>query len=168
MVERLGHKKRIQMMRMNWINEGKPRESVHEYSIFDDPALPPRQNSNNETPATKFAPIFKTDLNGREKTPGLFVDVEDDIYNATPRIARTQETIPSESNRESSSLFGPRRTIVPDDHEDDLDALLAEQEMEAANATSGFDAESHEHDMTVPEQNYDDDMEAMAEMGLEW
>jgi replication fork protection complex subunit Csm3/Swi3 len=168
MVERLGHKKRIQMMRMDWINEGKPRESVHEDSIFDDPVLPPRQNSNNDTAATKIAPIFERNLNEREKTPGLFVDAEDDIYNATPRIARAEATALSESNQGSSSLFGPRRTIVPDEPEDDLDAFLAEQEIEAANATTGAGAKTQDYDMTVPEQNYDDDMEAMAEMGLEW
>lgn len=168
MVERLGHKKRIQMMRMDWINEGKPRESVHEDSIFDDPVLPPRQNSNNDTTATKLAPIFERNMNEREKTPGLFVDAEDDIYNATPRIARTQATAPSESNNGATSLFGPRRPIVPDDPEDDLDALLAEQETEGANPTTGTIAKGQDHDMTVPEENYDDDMEAMAEMGFEW
>jgi replication fork protection complex subunit Csm3/Swi3 len=159
------------MMRMDWINEGKPKYSVHEDSIFDEPVLPLRETSNNTTAAPKIAPIFERNQNERQTTPGLFVDADEDIYNATPRVERAQATAPPGSSEVRTSLFGHKKTTVSDEQEDDLDdldALLAEQEMEAANNAKGSATKSQDHDMIAPEQNYDDDMEAMAEIGVDW
>jgi replication fork protection complex subunit Csm3/Swi3 len=164
MVEKLGHKKRIQLMRMDWINEGKPRESVHEDSIFDEPALPPREP--RDTTASRIASIFDGGRSERPKTPGLFVGMEDDIYDATPKPTRT-ETTGTSNLVENSSLFGPRRIAPADEPEDDLDALLAEAEMEEASTVNRPNP-NHQDDKRPPsEQGFDDEMEAMAEMGFD-
>jgi len=164
MVEKLGHKKRMHILRMNWINEGKPKDPVQEESIFNEPMLPPREVSDRNNAPPRIAPIFEKAQIERPKTPDINGDGDEDLYDATPRIPRTQvnkPTIPAEGD----SLFGPRKTAVPEEPEDDLDALLAEQEMEEMNAGKGPGATSQDHSMVAPEPDFDDEMEAMAEMG---
>jgi replication fork protection complex subunit Csm3/Swi3 len=165
MVEKLGHKKRIQMMRMDWINEGKLKEPVQEDSIFDEPMLPPREVSDRNNAPPRVAPIFEKSQIERPKTPDVNGDSEDNLYDATPKILRTQINESAASAAEGGSLFGPRKTAVPKEPEDDLDALLAEQEMEEMNAGKRPGATIQGHSMTAPEPDFDDEMEAMAEMG---
>lgn len=200
MVEKMGHKKRMQMMRMEWINEGKGHQSVHEDSLFDEPAMPAQEN--REKTVTRIAPIFETrERNERLKTP--IVDgagaEDEDLYDATPRARRQADTqvgaIDSQDSifgGGSTSLFGPKKTVeedappedeldallaeeaqsVPaqkkavaqeDEFGDDLDALMAEEEM--LQATSGnAKPVATASKVVVPENNYEDDEEAMMEM----
>lgn len=182
MVEKTGHKRRMQSMRMEWINEGKPRSSVHEDSIFDQPALPRRENNEREKTASRIAPIFEKPASERPKTPVREVDADaemDDLYDATPKATRqTQGAADSQD-----SLFGDRSTLPkpvnrpaandgPD--EDELDALLAEEEMMQAEETiqaksTGAGLVSTASKAPAPQDdNFDDDMEAMAEMEGLW
>ena len=108
MVEKLGHKKRIQMMRMNWINEGKPKEPVQEDSIFDEPMLPPREVSDRNNAPPRIAPIFEKIQTERPKTPDVNADSDEDLYDATPKISRTQGQETTIPIAEGGSLFGPR------------------------------------------------------------
>jgi replication fork protection complex subunit Csm3/Swi3 len=165
MVEKLGHKRRMQMMRMDWINEGKPKEPVQEDSIFDEPMLPPREVPDRVNAPPRVAPIFEKSQIERPKTPDINADSDDDLYDATPRISRTQVNEPSIPAAVNSSLFGPRRTLAPDEPEDDLDALLAEQEMEEMSAGKRSIEAVQNPIMRAPEPDFDDEMEAMAEMG---
>jgi len=165
MVEKLGHKKRIQMMRMDWINEGKPKEPVQEDSIYDEPMLPPREVSDRNNAPPRIAPIFEKSQTERLKTPDINGDSDDDIYDATPRISRTQGREATIQATETGSLFGPRKTAVPEEPDDDLDALLAEQEMEEVSAEKRPGVTSQDNSMAAPEPDFDDEMEAMAEMG---
>jgi replication fork protection complex subunit Csm3/Swi3 len=165
MVEKLGHKKRIQMMRMDWINEGKPKDPVQEDSIFDEPMLPPREVSDRNNAPTRVAPIFEKSQIERPKTPDVNGDSDDDIYDATPRVSRMQGHELTVPGAEGGSLFGPRKIAVPEEPEDDLDALFAEHEMEEVSAEKRPGATIQENSMKVPEPDFDDDMEAMAEMG---
>lgn len=170
----MGHKNRMKSIRMEWIDEGKPRSSVHEGSIFDDPAMSRREDEDREKTSTGVAPIFEKTATGRPKTPIAYADNEmDDIYDATPRPVRQQ---PPEIERWSGSLlggekslFGPSKNIVDDGPPgDDLDALLAEEEM--LQASSG----NVQHGLPVTkapaaqEVNFDAEMEAMAEMDDMW
>jgi replication fork protection complex subunit Csm3/Swi3 len=164
MVEKLGHKKRIQMMRIDWINEGKPKEPVQEDSLFDEPMLPPREVSDRNNAPPRVAPIFEKSRTERPKTPDINGDSDEDLYDATPRIPRTQGHEPTIPAAEGS-LFGPRKTAVPEEPDDDLDALLAEQDMEEMSAEKRAGATSQDHSMAAPEPDFDDEMEAMAEMG---
>ncbi len=135
MVEKLGHKKRIQIMRLEWINEGKPH-NVHEDSLFDEPELPIRENAQREKTASRVAPIFEKRASERPTTPVPNADVEmEDLYNATPRSAGSKPAAATAEGDSQDSIFGggtqtmfgPSKTTsgeVPDD--DELDALFAE------------------------------------------
>lgn len=179
MVEKMGHKKRMQIMRMEWINEGKPRSSVHEDSLFDEPELPLREGGEREKTAPRVAPIFEARATERPKTPSTSnadVDAEmEDIYDATPRPARTTEgNISHPAAAVGGSIFGPAKTVIadepPDDElgDDELDALLAEEEM--LQATSGnVRSAPVTNKASAPQEDFDEDeMEAMAEMDSIW
>jgi len=183
----MGHKKRMQSMRMEWINEGKPRLSVHEDSLFDEPEPPPKETGENETAATRIAPIFENTTNERPKTPEVDRDADmEDLYDATPRAVRRDL---------GTSLFGPatgaidrssndldallaeqdaldtgtlpksvKSLVHQDDFEDDLDALMAEDEMMQTSSLKLGTAEKSQ----VQDNDIDEDMEAMAaEMGAD-
>ncbi|KAK0655104.1 replication fork protection component Swi3-domain-containing protein [Cercophora newfieldiana] len=112
MVEKTGHKTIMRNERLKWIEEGRPKAQVEDDDLFGDkPSSAPPQ-------PTRIAPIFEQAAGARATTPtndNLFVD--DDIYNATPR-ARPQPPKPTDD--------------VPDD--DDLEALMAEQDAASAAA----------------------------------
>jgi len=97
------------MMRMEWINEGKPRSSVHEDSLFNEPTLPAREKGEQEKTAPKIAPIFEKRASERPRTPipDTEVDMDDDIYDATPRPRRPQSA--EEPASQIDSLFGGTR-----------------------------------------------------------
>lgn len=115
MVEKAGHNKQLQRMRVEWINEGKPKASVvddgADLQVTEDDQLngdaPPRQSE-------RIAPIFEKAASGGPETPDLDdLFGEEDIYGATPVGAR----------KKSAAI---ERGGEPDD--DELDALLAETE----------------------------------------
>jgi replication fork protection complex subunit Csm3/Swi3 len=161
MVERLGHKRRIQMVRDQLINEGAPK-SVHEESMYDEPQLSPRDDSDRRPVPTKVAPIFEKRVEERQKTPAPVEEMEEDLYNATPRAPRVEVTSQAPTAVESS-IFGATKTTIeenPEDDLDELDALLAEQEMDLDKPAAT--------DQKEAEPDFDDDMEAMAEMDDMW
>lgn len=171
MVEKLGHKKRMQIMRMEWINEGRPRSSVHEDSIFDEPALPIRESLADASTTKRIAPMFEPTITAeRLKTPDINGDVDEDIYGVSPQAQRTQAI------EQPKSLFGGGGTgaavagesqAQPADEEDDLDALLAEHEMEQVSAGPVVVTGKQINNAPVAEPNFDDEMEAMADMDMD-
>ena len=166
----MGHKRQMQIARMEWINEGKPKSSVHEDSLFDEPALPAAENDEREKTAPRIAPIFEKAATERLKTPDGGADL-DDLYGATPRAARLAKTEGQRpifvGDSAGGSLFGPAKVPVVDDRppEDDLDALLAEEEIMQAESRKTQAAPSASK---VPPQkdDFDDEMEAMADMEM--
>jgi hypothetical protein len=60
-----------------------------------------------------------------------------------------------------------QRLIAPDEPEDDLDALLAEQKIYQTSAPKKDGGLGKGLSMSVPEEDFDDDMEAMAETEME-
>lgn len=200
----MGHKKMMQSMRMEWINEGKPRSSVHEDSLFDEPALPARENGEAEKTTPRVAPMFEKAMTERPKTPVADVGADmDDLYDATPKPVRRKS---AEVNSQDflfgggASLFGPAKAVDDGPPEDELDALLAEEEMlqfgTRAPPTTSTIGSAKTIDNGLPEDeldallaeeevlqvktakapqtiseaadNFDDDMEAMAEMDDLW
>lgn len=131
MVEKQGHKKRLQIARMEWIDEGKPkpyRDDDEDDALVDLDGVLGRDAT--VFPA-RVAPIFQQSARASErpKTPqpadSLFGDGvpdEDDIYGATPKAPRT--------------AAGPAAGGEPDD--DELDALMAEETSRTAPSTSLF------------------------------
>jgi len=110
MVEKTGHKTTMRNARLKWIDDLKPRASVEEDDLFAE-----RQTSAPTEPS-RIAPIFEKAAGDRSKTPAAGDDLfgDDDIYNATPRRNTAAQSTDN----------------VPD--EDDLDALMAEAESNAA------------------------------------
>lgn len=163
-------------MRMEWINEGRPRDSVHEESIFDDPVPEPREREKSQT-ASRVAPIFEPRQSDRTKTPQPFE--EEDIYGVSP-FPKKKQSAPVKS------LFGGGDDDdVPED--DDLDALFGEDEIPAAGKAAELAADAPDDDdldalfaeenttntapsnpKTVTMHNeFDDDEEALAEMDMD-
>jgi len=175
MVEKMGHKKRVQAMRMEWINEGKPHSSVHEDSLFDDPALPTKENGEREKTNPSIAPIFEKRASERPKTPTVDADIDfemDDLYDATPVPPRQKLIEDATSKPDSSfggnktSIFGSGKALEDELPEDELDALLAEEEM--LQATSGnVQSAPAITKAAVQDGIGDDEMEAMAEMDMD-
>lgn len=174
MVEKMGHKKRMQAMRMEWINEGKPHSSVHEDSLFDEPALLAKEAAQPEKTATRVAPIFEKRASERPTTPNRDQDMDaemEDLYGATPQ-ARTQKPAegPAESElifSNSRSIFGGGNAAAEEPPEDELDALLAEEEM--LQSMSGNVQSKPVAKKVVPQGEIDEDeLEAMAEMDGMW
>jgi replication fork protection complex subunit Csm3/Swi3 len=167
MVEKLGHKKRIQLMRMEWINEGKPKATEPEDDLYGEPQIAPRDDAKQRDSTTRIAPIFEKQAAERLQTPAAQPE-DEDLYSATPAASRTTQK-PVDSlfgGGEVDSIFGQANTAKPAEDEppeDDLDALLAEEEMFAATAPSKPSA-AHK---TVAD-DFADDEEAMAEMDGMW
>ncbi|KAH7390155.1 replication fork protection component Swi3-domain-containing protein [Cadophora sp. MPI-SDFR-AT-0126] len=176
MVEKMGHKKRIQMMRMEWINEGKP-QTVTEDSGDQPPVA--KENDGREKTAPRIAPIFEHAGGQRPKTPSpnddliADMDIEDeDLYGATPRASRTNPVEQAASQTDSlfggtgASLFGPTKKVVdefgPDD--DELDALLAEEA--SMQATAGSKSAPAVNKLAPRDEIDDDEMEAMNDMDM--
>ncbi|KAH9905406.1 Swi3-domain-containing protein [Xylariomycetidae sp. FL2044] len=129
MVEKTGHKKYIRMKRLEWIDEGKPKPSVtaEDDDLFGDLDDQPQERDPARFPAP-LAPIFQSTAGERHKTPVRddVPDNDEDIYGATPRQPKASAAAPS--------LFG--NGGEPDD--DDLDALMAEEEAQRTAPTSLF------------------------------
>jgi len=115
MVEKAGHRNVMHKMRLDWINEGKPKSTIEE---DNGESVPEPEPVPNQRAPTRIAPIFEKAADSRQGTlphdEDLFGD--DDIYNATPLSKGQNSTRASDPD-------------IPDDH-DDLDALMAAAEMQ--------------------------------------
>lgn len=115
LVEKAGHSKRMQTMRKEWIDEGKPGFARREYTVNRDGGSFESGEGMNTTEDTGIRP---TESSGEELAP------------------RATDQPISNNDPESEDLFFPdsteRRGATGDDDatpaEDELDALLAEQE----------------------------------------
>lgn len=152
----MGHKKQMQSMRMEWINEGKPRIAEEDDSIFDDPATT-LENGGREKTASRIAPIFEKSATARPKTPDPNGDVDmDDLYDATPKRAPAQPENPTSSlSGGGASIFGPQEVNDDAPPEDDFDALLAENESAKKQATENA------RKAPTQEDDFDDDLDAL-------
>ena len=167
----MGHKRQMQTARMEWINEGRPKTSLQEDYLFDEPALPAAYYDESEKSITRIAPVSENTAK-RPKTPDGKNNTEmDDLYDATPRAARKPALTETEGlHREGTgtgSLFGPARVPVVDDRapEDDLDALLAEEDM-MQDATVKAQAVPTPGEFAPQKSSFDDEEEAMADMDM--
>lgn len=123
MVEKAGHNKMMQKMRVDWIDEGRPKSNVTADGGDDDE--PAGEQQESELPALpqadRIAPIFERAASGaRPSTPPLEDLFDDDIYGATPIGAR--------------KTGGTTQTGGEPD-QDELDALMAEMEQEPSAPT---------------------------------
>ena len=176
MVEKMGHKKRIQMARQEWIDEGKPKLAQEEDDPFDEPTLPRREDGERDKAAPRVAPIFEKKDIERPKTPTMGVNADmEDLYDATPLARRQNSPAPAGQTGSlfgggggSGSLFGPAKHNGVDDEEfpDDLDALLAEDEAMQVENGAAKASEPAKSGGVAQQDDFDDEMEALA--GMDW
>ncbi|KAL8662781.1 MAG: hypothetical protein Q9202_004382 [Teloschistes flavicans] len=161
-IEKLGHTKPIQVMRREWIDEGKPREAYldmetsREAQNLERGGRIPREKGNGaDQPPTnlgKDAPFAGSDSN------------YEDLYSVSPRQKRDKAT-QQQPVEPAETLFLP---IANDDEhppEDDLDALLAEDDIQIEKQLIISNDHSEEKtNESSPRDTFEDEMEAMAEM----
>ena len=165
-IEKLGHTKRMQTMRKEWINEGRPRDPAEHWETGEA-----KPNGQHPGPASGLGKSPEARPNEGRKTPVATdaLDTDDvDIYDATPK--KDRETLNTNRNRKSDeSLFlseDEEANSQPPD--DDLDALLAEDKMKESASTAVITKEGQARAHTGQEPNFDDEMEAMAGMDDMW
>ena len=125
-IEKLGHKKRIQIMRREWINEGKPRESL---DSLGEGAGKPAKSVDDKS--------WEANLRERPRTPVTAVGDSHDLYAATPKSIRDDRTTKRNGDTEvlvlehsttpvlklGQKIGSPTRDMNSDDDEDALSAL---------------------------------------------
>lgn len=164
MIEKLGHTKRMQTMRKEWIRESKPQEileaSESTKQKADDRGQSPRA-VQDKLPTVALLEVPRT------PTHIYAIDDEDDDINAAiPRLAKEGDKA-KRTNASKDSLF------VSDDEEvvggqpldDDLDALLAEDQTERAKPALSLKQAPLSSQM---KDKFEDDMEAMAGLDDMW
>lgn len=127
MVEKAGHKKRVMSARTDFINEGRPKDSVEEDDDFGLDASGPTEAGENTQSAPEAAPQTPS----RDDVPD-----DEDLYGATPRNVRTQQNVPDDEDdldaliaeAEGEDSGRQKQQRPAEDNEDDLDALIAEAE----------------------------------------
>jgi replication fork protection complex subunit Csm3/Swi3 len=137
-IEKVGHTKRMQIMRKDWIDEGKPRRTTE-------------QDKDVEEAEAEKTPVQQSteEMEGVEKNGGL----------SDPR--------PTEERQESTHSR-PDDTAAPtageDPDDDELDALLAESEHPSATTSKTLPSRA----APTENDPFEDEMEAMADMDDTW
>ena len=161
MIEKLGHKKRMQTMRREWINEGKPGQMMH------DPEPDGQADQGIGVTSGSEQPLDPADGDGRPQTPPI-QHPQDDLYSATPQAMR-QTTQQQGATAVEQSLFLSDEEPGGQPSEDELDALLAEDVFNEATESVSFNSASHANKVGAGQQDdFDDEMEAMAAMDDMW
>ncbi|KAF2016266.1 Swi3-domain-containing protein [Aaosphaeria arxii CBS 175.79] len=150
MIEKLGHSKRTQYMRKEWINEGKPgynaasdAEETVEQSVDNTVEQNNQQSANAETAPNAEA-------------------MEGVLHGDAAQNLRTSSNL---DERPSHNMPQPTENLgdYPDD-DDDLDALLAESEM----THNPIPKRTVSAGPPPEDDPFADDMEAMAELEGMW
>lgn len=189
MVEKAGHNKSLTGMRVEWINEGKPKSTVVADGVDAQATEQDQQSGDAATKqAERIAPIFDTAASDRPNTSeldDLFGDAEGEAevrpnpkyqsifgdrlleeegeYDGDELDALTEAAMRDPTSRQTPTK--PGGDTKDDDDEDDLDALMAEAEAHA-EPVKGLGANTATGKENAPEFN--DEEEAMAEMDGLW
>ena len=164
-IEKLGHTKRLQTMRKEWINEGKPRDPGDEWRTSGQ-----KPNGQRSSPASGLDKSHVIGTNEGPKTPAATnsLDADDDeIYDATPKKVRETLTAIRHQDSEENLFLSEEEEVHYQPPDDELDALLAEDEMKES-ASTAVTAKQGVQEYTGREANFDDEMEAMAGMDDMW
>ena len=141
MIEKLGHSKRMQYMRKEWMNEGKPIRTAASDAGEHDSVLP------NETVEQRLEQIEGVETEHAMREDESHVMGEENILVSSQEIRRGPEDNP---------------------HEDELDALLAETEDLSSLSMMASRTTLRPKERPPEENFFEDEMEAMAEMGGMW
>lgn len=140
MIEKLGHKKRIQIMRKEWINEGKPKP-VDEDDDGDAFMEPNGNNEESRDQPNVSIPVEESQAERSDEDAGAAHTSDSD------RLARSDERVPEE----------------PD--EDELDALLADEANNAPASLFGGPTTTNKQPAQPLHDDFEDEEDAMAGMG---
>lgn len=162
MIEKLGHSKRIQVMRREWINEGKCREGFGDEDVPQaDRKATKASEVENTAPATHQNHALVESRSRPSSSP-----TDEDLYGATPppQLNNSNQDLATETTGINEAPTDDGDSAIP---EDDLDALLAES---APDNQKIYSAESSRQGTTLADRNdeFDAEMEAMAEMDDMW
>lgn len=141
-------------MRKEWINEGKPRDSLEDVE-------PKTHATNDEQRAAGPAQRPSTAEKAVERRQTAFATdaLDDDFFEATPSVSEKETASPRPAA--ASGLFiSDNEEAENGPPEDDLDALLAEEETTKDNIGGVQQDQVHGNDPM--DKNFDDEMEAMA------
>lgn len=166
MIEKLGHTKRMQTIRKEWIREGKPRGTLEGLESSQQKAEGRGRSSGAaQNHSSTMAPFEKA----RSPVHTNVVDEEDHAaYAAAPRPAKEDDKAKC-TDTSKDSLFIPddeEETLGDEPPDDDLDALLAEDETRSAKMVAFSPRKAPP--TSQMEDNFDDDMEAMAGLDDIW
>lgn len=137
-IEKVGHTKRMQIMRKDWINEGKPRQT----------------REKDDEDVDEVIPDMTAAQEGAEGMDGI----ENDGTSAVPRrdLDGHDRPLQSRIDAETTASDGP--------DEDELDALLAE----SAEPDTAAPRTLPPRPAATEEDPFADEMEAMADMDDMW
>ncbi|TGJ78499.1 hypothetical protein E0Z10_g10260 [Xylaria hypoxylon] len=164
MVEKAGHKNQMRLKRIQWIDEGRPRPAGLENDDHDDDPFADSNQPQERDPAifpARIAPIFQNSLDKRAKTPVADDLFDEDIYGASPQ--RPTNTAPPTVSVFGDGGNGANTETNGEPDDDDLDALMAEEEAQRTASTSLFGSGKTTQPMPARygRDNEDDDLDAL-------
>ena len=159
MIEKLGHKKRLQIMRKEWINEGKPKDR------FDDVELVPK-TSEPYQPLSSSNQRHDSGNNPAGRSQTSIVENWTDYDLCGPQKQSREASRRTSQDPPADSLFIPNDEGNDAPPEDDLDALLAEDGIKAMGRKDVPQRQDHSDGQT--DNNFEDELEAMAGLDDMW
>lgn len=158
MIEKLGHSKRIQTMRREWIDQEKPRQRHND----DDP---PQETENTHHNGTSNAAELHSDRQSNSRQSPRPNDDSDDLFmsdEGNPQYVVERGDAPEEDDLEALLREQEDEVVDKPDapEEDDLDALLREQTDGPVPPRKPSTAPP------VDDDRYADDMEAMGDLHI--
>ena len=160
MIEKLGHTKRMQAMRKEWIHEGKPKDDFNEH----EHALGVTDRNRTSPQSAQHPPSGDNPAIGRHTlTHEGWSD--DELFRPSNALSKASGGPLDESMADSLFLPNTEGGIdVP--LVDDLDALLAEDDIKAKSVD--LPAQQQKDSIRIGTDNFDDEMEAMAGLDEMW
>lgn len=169
MIEKLGHTKRIQTMRKEWIDEEKPKP-FYDRTNTDDPAgSSANRNSEGDRPRDHVANNSTTNQTGTANDEDLFMP-DPEAENRRPVSHPEPDDDELEDllrEQDGEITFAPPKPVPrshqdhPEPDDDDLEDLLREQDEVMADMPK-----STSRPADTPMDDFDAEYEAMNEMGL--
>lgn len=167
-IEKLGHTRRMQTMRREWINEGKPQETFDQNLEHSKRDLTLKQDVHEREKGLPKGSITSWNTHNRSVTPSAHRPDDDDLYSATPRKSQHKNHHP-QNIVVDESLFLSDDELDKQPLDDDLDALLAEDEGRHEDKIANLNKLPNQQDQDGRfDDSFQDDMEAMAEIDNMW
>ncbi|KAL9604377.1 MAG: hypothetical protein Q9219_000565 [cf. Caloplaca sp. 3 TL-2023] len=163
-IEKLGHSKKIQTMRHEWIHERRLRETS---GVMNAPHESTRATRTDEklgrtSDAAGDAEITKDPNTRHSSLP------HNDTISSNDALSQEQVRAPYSPLQSTGTGFGSEANHDDGIPEDDLDILLAESNTKDPTRPSVVPAASrrHENSQSSKEEDFEAEMEVMAEMDV--